>query len=49
MTERKLLRYLQKDFEVPVDKIKITPVVLTDSKGRYLEEQCKTEFDGLIK
>ena len=36
MTEHKLLKYLSKTFELPVDDKRLTPVVLTDSKGKYL-------------
>ena len=37
MTEHKLLKYLSKTFELPVDDKRLTPVVLTDSIGKYLE------------
>jgi hypothetical protein len=49
MTEHKLLKYLSKTFELPVDNKRLTPVVLTDSKGKYLEPYCKNPLENSMK
>lgn len=49
MTEHKLLKYLSKTFEPPEGQQKLVPVVLTDSKGKYINYQCKTGFENNIK
>ena len=49
MTEHKLLKYLSKTFELPVDNKRLTPVVLTDSKGKYLERYCQNPLENSIK
>jgi hypothetical protein len=45
----KLLKYLSKTFELPVDNKRLTPVVLTDSKGKYLERYCQNPLENSIK
>ena len=49
MTKHKLLKYLSKTFELPVDNKRLTPVVLTDSKGKYLERYCQNPLENSIK
>lgn len=49
MTEHKLLKYLRQRFDPPTGDDRLTPVILTDSKGRYLSYQCKTPFENSIK
>ena len=49
MTEHKLLKYLSKTFELPVDDKRLTPVVLTDSKGKYLERYSRNPLENSIK
>ena len=49
MTEHKLLKYLSKSFELPIDDKRLTPVVLTNSKGTYLERYCRNPLENSIK
>lgn len=49
MTEHKLLKYLKQRFEPPSGDKVLTPVILTDSKAKYLLSQCKTPFENSIR
>ncbi|CAG2244624.1 unnamed protein product [Mytilus edulis] len=49
MTEHKLEKYLKKEFIPPTSPASLTPVIISDSKGRYLENQCTTAFEKNIK
>ncbi|CAG2258000.1 unnamed protein product [Mytilus edulis] len=49
MTEHKLLKYLSKPFEFPTGKRKLTPVVISDSKGLYLQRATTSNFETQIK
>ncbi|CAC5361138.1 unnamed protein product [Mytilus coruscus] len=42
--EHKLEKYLKKECIPPTSLASLTPVIITDSKGRYLEHQCTTAF-----
>ena len=41
MTEHKLLKYVSKQFQAPSGDRQLVPVVLTDSKRRYLNNLCR--------
>ncbi|VDI12915.1 Hypothetical predicted protein [Mytilus galloprovincialis] len=49
MTEHKLLKYLAKPFVIPAGVKQLTPVVFTDSKGKYLEKYCRNSVENGIK
>ncbi|CAG2230974.1 unnamed protein product [Mytilus edulis] len=49
MTDKKLLKYLKKSFEPPNGEQILTPVVLTDSKGKYLQAQCSLPIENSIR
>lgn len=50
MTEYKLLKYLSKPFDIPIiGERKLTPVIFSDSKGRYLERSVATPFEQQFK
>ncbi|CAG2223970.1 unnamed protein product [Mytilus edulis] len=49
MTEHKLLKYLAKPFVIPAGVKQLTPVVFTDSKGKYLERYCRNSVENSIK
>lgn len=49
MTDKKLLKYLRKSFEPPNGEQRLTPVVLTDSKGKYLQPQCSLPIGTNIR
>jgi len=48
MTERKLRKYLSKPL-LPLEGHKIlTPIILTDSKARYLKDICTSQIEPKI-
>jgi len=48
MTERKLRKYLSKPL-LPLEGHKIlTPIILTDSKARYLKDICTSQVESQI-
>ncbi|CAC5400783.1 unnamed protein product [Mytilus coruscus] len=49
MTDHKLLKYLSKPFVIPVGVKQLTPVIFTDSKGKYLEPYCINSVENSIK
>ncbi|CAG2220939.1 unnamed protein product [Mytilus edulis] len=49
MTEHKLEKYLKKTFNPPIGPSRLVPVVLSDSKARYLQSECKLSPEIDIK
>ena len=49
MTEHKLEKYLKKTFNPPIGPSRLVPVVLSDSKARYLQSECKLSPEVDIK
>lgn len=49
MSKRKLQKYLEKSFPPIVGNKQLTPVILTDSKAKYLIEHCSTEIESQIR
>ena len=49
MSERKLQKYLKRSLPPVIGNKTLTPIVLTDSKGRYLHDFCHTEVELEIR
>ncbi|CAC5405002.1 unnamed protein product [Mytilus coruscus] len=49
MTDKKLLKYLRKNFEPPNGEQGLIPEVFTDSKGKYLQAQCSLPIETNIR
>lgn len=49
MTERKLQKYLNKTLPPIVGSRKLTPVILTDSKAKYLIRHCSSTVESQIR
>ena len=49
MTERKLQKYLNKTLPPVVGSRKLTPVILTDSKAKYLIRHCSSTAESQIR
>ena len=49
MTERKLQKYLNKTLPPVVGSKTLTPVILTDSKAKYLIKHCSSIVESQIR
>lgn len=49
MTDHKLLRYISKTFVLPSDPIRLVPVIITDSKAKYIKNYCINPIENSIK
>ena len=49
MTERKLWKYMRKSLPPLTGSKQLTPEVLTDSKGKYLQPYCQSGVEKEIK
>jgi hypothetical protein len=49
MTDHKLLRYISKTFVLPSDPIRLVPVIITDSKEKYIKNYCISPIENSIK
>jgi len=48
MTERKLQKYLNKALPPVVGSKTLTPVILTDSKAKYLIKHCSSTVQSIL-
>ena len=49
MTDHKLLRYISKTFVLPSDPVRLVPVIITDSKAKYIKNYCINPVENRIK
>jgi hypothetical protein len=49
MTDHKLLRYISKTFVLPGDPIRLVPVIITESKAKYIKNYCINPIENSIK